>query len=439
MAFRTPVDEWWCGTDPGAIDSLFLWRSSSSYRVSSECYVVRIAIHLLRRDGCGGNALTMSDIPTILSILAEHFEPHGIRFYLVSVDTICNTYYYNGWQSPWGVNEVNGAINLYLSGSDALSYGIGGIASGIPGKYLWVGGREDGTALSLSPVVSHEMGHCLGLFHTFHGLCERGSCRELVNGSNCSECGDYVCDTPADPTTFNENSLCRWTGRTCKQDVDSVDANGDRYRPNLELIMAYVRLSCMKYLTAGQGERMREHLANSGLLRGVTIPEVVVIDGDTIASGNTRVEEAAGRIEVVNSVVEPGGRMLLKACRAITFKAGAHLQKGAIAHAYIDRGLCCPTTEGIVAQSVQQVKVDAREEEISLMLWPQPAAESLELRIAATGLIERVEIFDVFGRRVAVLPSSQYVVDVRAYPSGTYIARVWTSRGMVSKAFLVMR
>jgi len=172
MAFRTPVDEWWCGTDPGAIDSLSLWRSSSSYRVSSECYVVRIAIHLLRRDGCGGNALTMSDIPTILSILAEHFEPHGIRFYLVSVDTICNTYYYNGWQSPWGVNEVNGAINLYLSGSDALSYGIGGIASGIPGKYLWVGGREDGTALSLSPVVSHEMGHCLGLFHTFHGLCE---------------------------------------------------------------------------------------------------------------------------------------------------------------------------------------------------------------------------------------------------------------------------
>ncbi len=73
------------------------------------------------------------------------------------------------------------------------------------------------------------------------------------------------------------------------------------------------------------------------------------------------------------------------------------------------------------------------------MLWPQPAAESLELRIAATGLIERVEIFDVFGRRIAVLPSSQYVVDVPAYPSGTYIARVWTSRGMVSKAFLVMR
>ncbi len=131
--------------------------------------------------------------------------------------------------------------------------------------------------------------------------------------------------------------------------------------------------------------------------------------------------------------------MLLKACRAITFKAGAHLQEGAIAHAYIDRGLCCPTTEGIVAQSVQQVKVDAGAEEISLMLWPQPAAESLELRIAATGLIERVEIFDVFGRRIAVLPSSQYVVDVPAYPSGTYIARVWTSRGMVSKAFLVMR
>ncbi len=57
--------------------------------------MVRIAIHLLRQNGCRGNALTMSDIPTILPTLAEHFEPHGIRFYLVSVNTICNTAYYN--------------------------------------------------------------------------------------------------------------------------------------------------------------------------------------------------------------------------------------------------------------------------------------------------------------------------------------------------------
>ena len=56
------------------------------------------------------------------------------------------------------------------------------------------------------------MGHCLGLYHTFHGLCE-SVCAELVNGSNCSSCGNFVCDTPADPTVFNvDENTCVWDG-----------------------------------------------------------------------------------------------------------------------------------------------------------------------------------------------------------------------------------
>ena len=42
-------------------------------------------------------------------------------------------------------------------------------------------------------VLAHELGHNIGLFHTHE------SPKEFVDGSNCIQAGDRVCDTNADP------------------------------------------------------------------------------------------------------------------------------------------------------------------------------------------------------------------------------------------------
>jgi hypothetical protein len=119
----------------------------------------------------------------------------------------------------------------------------------------------------------------LGLYHTFHGLCGFDGCAELVDGSNCSVCGDYVCDTPADPTVFGvDENTCVWDGSTCNG--SNTDANGDPYNPNHSLIMAYIPPSCTpQYHTAGQAARMRAMIANSPILQNVVIPNNLILSG----------------------------------------------------------------------------------------------------------------------------------------------------------------
>ena len=112
------------------------------------------------------------------------------------------------------------------------------------------------------------MGHCLGLYHTFHGLCEYGGCAELLNGSNCNTCGDYVCGTPADPQIYQIieiGGVCSWNGSTC----GIINAG---YSPDPYNIMAYTPPPCMKYFTLSQEQRMRNHLANANVLQPVIVP-----------------------------------------------------------------------------------------------------------------------------------------------------------------------
>lgn len=89
----------------------------------------------------------------------------------------------------------------------------------------------------------HEMGHFFGLYHPFET--EFGD--ELVDGSNCTIAGDFVCDTPADINGAVDG--CTY--------VDlSTDANGEYYIPHLSNIMSYYPGDCVCRFTNDQYNRM---------------------------------------------------------------------------------------------------------------------------------------------------------------------------------------
>ena len=92
---------------------------------------------------------------------------------------------------------------------------------------------------NLNRILTHEVGHYLGLFHTFHNTNTQSACDgELY----CDTQGDQVCDTP--PTMVNYS---------CTSPPDCTNAQIENY-------MDYTSQECKNTFTEGQTSRMRSVL-----------------------------------------------------------------------------------------------------------------------------------------------------------------------------------
>ena len=127
--------------------------------------------------------------------------------------------------------------------------GFGGLGSG-----LVVESQYWGIVPKYSTVITHEMGHTLGLRHTFNGGCKN---------DNCLTDGDKVCDTPPDNSTFD---FCSLGTNSCYTDTDDSTSNNpyrdsslgglgdqDDFSSNY---MDYNISSCRTQYTQGQADRM---------------------------------------------------------------------------------------------------------------------------------------------------------------------------------------
>ncbi len=118
------------------------------------------------------------------------------------------------------------------------------------------GGATDGIVVTgFGVLLAHEMGHYLGLYHTFEGGC---------SNFDCTLNGDRVCDTP--PDNSRVSIACGSTMNTCSTDTlsgfttDQVDLTKN--------FMDYGNQSCMNMFTQGQMDRMRNviNTLRTGLL-----------------------------------------------------------------------------------------------------------------------------------------------------------------------------
>ncbi len=168
----------------------------------------------------------------------------------------------------------------------------GGYATMPPG-----GGAYDGIVTTgFGNLLAHEMGHYLGLYHTFEGFC---------GNFNCQLNGDRVCDTPPDGSFLP--SACNNPSNTCNTDTLSNYSNGfftSDVKDPIENIMDYGLDACKNTFTQGQADRMHNAIQTQrkGLLEPKCekpCPEMVLATfkrnnaypkpGDMIAFLNTSV------------------------------------------------------------------------------------------------------------------------------------------------------
>jgi hypothetical protein len=221
-------------------------------------YLIPVVFHVLRRTN-GTNDVSDTRIAEQIEVLNEDFGAFGaglpgentrIQFVLAGVTRTNNDTWYNDGGTyyntlAWDPHQY---LNIYTnSASGNLGYASIPSGGGVVGNnsdrvvVLWsTVGRPApfGSPYHLGRTTTHEVGHYLGLYHTFQGGC--------TSVAGCFNNGDLICDT--NPEASPNFSPC--TRTTC----GSPDPTRN--------YMDYSDDVCMNNFTSQQAHRMRCTLEN---------------------------------------------------------------------------------------------------------------------------------------------------------------------------------
>ncbi len=234
----------------------------SDHVTTRSSYSLPVAIHIINNYSSFNSSFhaCKSTIETQLAqddlaAANEFFKPHDIEFFICGEINYIRSGKLNAIntdsdaeRNQLNAHNIENVINIYYVNSIySEHWSIAGYA------YFpwWSSNRHivmSRRSLHIGSTLAHELGHALGLYHP-HST-SFGS--ELVDGSNCHETGDLICDTPADPNLYGK------VNNDCQYNQFERDSIGTLYAPNTRLIMSYSRKSCRTLFSPQQVDRMKE-------------------------------------------------------------------------------------------------------------------------------------------------------------------------------------
>ncbi|KAK7425577.1 hypothetical protein QQZ08_007900 [Neonectria magnoliae] len=245
-----------CGTAPPSAEHIGMSKVLAAQEAKAEesgnlttraTINVGVYFHVVARSQTvAGGYLTDKMLKDQLAVLNTDFAPHGVAFNLLGTDRTVNT----GWASDGNELAMKKALrkgtysnlNIYFQyaldeGSLGYAYLPTSVSSGSTNFYLdgvsvnaqtVPGGSE--TDFNLGKTGTHEVGHWMGLYHTFEG--------------GCTGSGDFVSDTPA---SASQSSGCPVGRDSCPRAAGADPIHN---------YMDYSDDTCYEEFTAGQQTRM---------------------------------------------------------------------------------------------------------------------------------------------------------------------------------------
>ncbi len=283
--------------------------------------MARVYFYIVTNDDGSLPAATPADIENEFNQMVNDFAPNNLCFANMGYRYInsTNINFNINCDNPASYNALNpwlvpNCITIFFQralGSNSGG-GYGGNAYTIPNTFCSVATGN----INNGRTTSHEVGHCLGLLHTFEPV----NGFENINGSNCSTTADRVCDTPSDPWSRGacfSSSGCAYTG-------NCVDANGaSNFSPPFNNIMSYWWLGgcAATNFSNGQNSRVNVFLnTNAALI--ATLSPTSVVHGPANYNGTYGMIAAINNLSTNGAVVCTNNCVVGMAGRVVTLNPG---------------------------------------------------------------------------------------------------------------------
>ena len=248
-----------CGTKDPTEEEMYEVEqklASMSEKKKRSYVAIDVYFHIIT-DTSGNGALTKKEVHAQMAVLNKYFKQAQTKFVLKDTTSTANNAWFVAGPDTTDEADMKGALrvgdastlNIYsLANHDGILgwgyfpfwievYGLTG--DGVVVDYRTLPGGS-AAPYNLGQTLTHEVGHWMGLYHTFQGGCNK-------KGSK----GDRVQDTPA---VASPNFGCP------PESTDSCPGEKGQLKGNdpIHNIMDYVNDRCMNKFSKGQKDRMRK-------------------------------------------------------------------------------------------------------------------------------------------------------------------------------------